>query len=77
MKVLFTGGTGFIGSAVVRHLVDETKHEVFNLDALTCVGDIESRPCPMFLKHFSLAQSCTWPPKAMSIVPLMKNGCDE
>ena len=36
--VLVTGGSGFIGSAVVRHLVQDTPHRVVNLDALTYAG---------------------------------------
>lgn len=35
MKFLVTGGRGFIGSAVVRHLIDDTDHQVLNLDKLT------------------------------------------
>lgn len=35
MKVLVTGGRGFIGSAVVRHLIESTDHEVVNFDKLT------------------------------------------
>ncbi len=35
MKILVTGGTGFIGSAVIRHLLRETGHHVVNLDKLT------------------------------------------
>ena len=38
MRVLVTGGCGFIGSALVRHLVRETGHEVVNVDALTYAG---------------------------------------
>ncbi len=35
MKILVTGGKGFIGSAVVRHLINSTDHEVVNVDAMT------------------------------------------
>lgn len=35
MRVLVTGGCGFIGSAVVRHLINDTDHEVVNVDKMT------------------------------------------
>jgi len=40
--ILVTGGAGFIGSAVVRHLIGETSHRVVNLDKLTYAGNLES-----------------------------------
>ena len=42
MKFLITGGAGFIGSAVIRHLINHTEHTVLNLDKLTYAGNLES-----------------------------------
>ncbi|MBE0599788.1 MAG: dTDP-glucose 4,6-dehydratase [Burkholderiaceae bacterium] len=42
MKILVTGGAGFIGSAVIRHLIGATGHEVVNVDKLTYAGNLES-----------------------------------
>lgn len=42
MKVLITGGAGFIGSAVIRMMVAEGSQEVVNIDALTYAGNLES-----------------------------------
>ena len=42
MKFLITGGAGFIGSAVIRHLIHDSLHEVLNLDKLTYAGNLES-----------------------------------
>ena len=41
-KLLITGGAGFIGSAVIRHIIDNTEHSVVNVDKLTYAGNLES-----------------------------------
>ena len=42
MKLLVTGGAGFIGSAVIRHVLFNTDNQVVNLDKLTYAGNLES-----------------------------------
>lgn len=42
LRILVTGGAGFIGSTVIRHLIGNTDHEVANLHKLTYTGNIES-----------------------------------
>ncbi len=56
MRVIVTGGAGFIGSALVRHLVLDKGYEVLNVDALTYAGnlaslrDVEGKPNYRFLQ---------------------------
>lgn len=42
MKFLVTGGAGFIGSAVVRHIIENTTNSVVNVDKLTYAGNLNS-----------------------------------
>tara|TARA_R110001606_G_scaffold195473_2_gene343118 strand:+ start:1278 stop:2399 length:1122 start_codon:yes stop_codon:yes gene_type:complete len=42
MKILITGGAGFIGSAVIRHIINQTNNTVINVDKLTYAGNLES-----------------------------------
>jgi len=42
VRVLVTGGAGFIPSNLIRHLLDETDHQVVSLDALTYAGNVEN-----------------------------------
>ena len=42
MKLIVTGGAGFIGSALIRHLIENTEHEILNYDALTYSGNLSS-----------------------------------
>ena len=41
-KILVTGGAGFIGSALVRHLIGNSDYHVLNVDALTYAGNLSS-----------------------------------
>ena len=40
MRILVTGGAGFIGSAVVSHLINDSCHQVINVDKLTYAGNL-------------------------------------
>ncbi|CEO38489.1 dTDP-glucose 4,6-dehydratase [Photobacterium kishitanii] len=42
MKILVTGGAGFIGSAVIRHIINNTQDSIINVDKLTYAGNLSS-----------------------------------
>ncbi|CAG9297711.1 dTDP-glucose 4,6-dehydratase [Celerinatantimonas diazotrophica] len=56
MKFLVTGGAGFIGSAVVRLILEQTEHSVFNIDKLTYAGNLESIPDSQRSERYSFAR---------------------
>ncbi|MCE7419623.1 dTDP-glucose 4,6-dehydratase, partial [Klebsiella pneumoniae] len=57
MKILVTGGAGFIGSAVVRHIIESTLDEVRVLDCLTYAGNLESLAPVAVSERYSFSQT--------------------
>ena len=42
MRFLITGGAGFIGSALIRHMINDTSHNIYNIDKLTYASNLDS-----------------------------------
>lgn len=57
MKILITGGAGFIGSAVVRHIIQNTKDTVLNVDKLTYAGNLESLASVQENERYTFSQT--------------------
>lgn len=56
--IFVTGGAGFIGSAVVRHLLRDTHARVVNIDKLTYAANMDSLPGVVGNPHYAFEQAC-------------------
>ena len=56
MKLLVTGGAGFIGSAVIRHIIEHSQDSVVNVDKLTYAGNLESLNSVSNSQRYNFAQ---------------------
>ncbi|MEX0499458.1 dTDP-glucose 4,6-dehydratase [Raoultella terrigena] len=57
MKILVTGGAGFIGSAVVRHIIENTQDDVRVVDCLTYAGNLESLASVVQNERYSFSRT--------------------
>lgn len=68
MKILVTGGAGFIGSAVVRYIVNNTNDEVINVDKLTYAGNLENLVSVNQSDRYAFEQADICDAKAMASI---------
>lgn len=68
MKIIVTGGAGFIGSAVVRHIIEATHDEVLVIDKLTYAGNLESLASVSSNERYSFRQIDICDPAALATV---------
>jgi dTDP-glucose 4,6-dehydratase len=66
--ILITGGAGFIGSAVVRHIIENTKDSVINVDCLSYAGNLESVATASDNERYHFVQADICDAKAMADV---------
>jgi dTDP-glucose 4,6-dehydratase len=57
VNILITGGAGFIGSALVRYLINETQHQLMNVDKLTYAGNLDSLESIANNERYQFAQA--------------------
>ncbi|ARN73887.1 dTDP-glucose 4,6-dehydratase [Oceanicoccus sagamiensis] len=68
MKILVTGGAGFIGSAVIRHILKDTSSSVVNVDKLTYAGNLSSLDEVLPSERYSFCQVDICDPQALTSV---------
>jgi dTDP-glucose 4,6-dehydratase len=66
--ILISGGAGFIGSAVIRHIIENTNNSVVNLDCLTYAGNLESIATVSDSDRYHFVQENICDAKAMAAV---------
>ena len=65
MRIMVTGGAGFIGSALIRHLIEDTDHEILNFDKLTYAGVLTSLDSVAGNPRYSFVQGDIAEPEAV------------
>src|SRR4051794_38498609 len=65
LRILVTGGAGFIGSALVRNLIGSPRHQVLNVDKLTYAGDVRSLKSVADDPRYRFLQADICDPEAM------------